>query len=65
MGKGIITNYGTAKRIAKREELLRKGIKFRGYDINRIKFVRRIGNKGIKTKFQIIETEANKEKITL
>lgn len=58
--KGIIINYGTAESVARREWEINQAIKFRGYDVNRVKFVRRIRNKGIKTEFQIIKSEAYK-----
>jgi hypothetical protein len=55
--KGIIINYGTAKKIAERESDIRLAFKFLHYDINRVKFVRRNRNKGIKTEFQIVKIE--------
>lgn len=59
--RGIIINYGTAKEIKRREAIVKEGIKFRGYDGNRVKFVRRILSKGVKTEFKIINANNEKE----
>lgn len=53
--KGLIINYGTNKEIAKRKAKIIRAIKFRRYDLNRVKFLSRFSRKKIKTRIYTID----------
>jgi hypothetical protein len=61
--KGIIINYGTAEKVAKRRADIKKFIVFRHWNLKRISFVSRIRNSETKTEFQIIKTDGKKTNI--
>lgn len=50
----IITMNGTAREIAKAERRIKDHIKFRGYDMKRVKLVRRISKRKINMDYKII-----------
>lgn len=55
--KLTIISYGTAKQVAKAEARIRDHIKFRGYDMKRVKLVRRVSNRRIKIDYQIAKAD--------
>jgi hypothetical protein len=54
---GIVTNYGNAKKVSKRESDIRMFIKFWKFDINRVTFAKRIRKSNLKTEFRITNGE--------
>ena len=49
--QGYVVNYGSKKKIAKREKLIRKHLNFRDYDLMNIVFVNGGKSKKLRTKF--------------
>lgn len=55
--KLVITIDGNAKETAKVEARIKAHIKFRGYDMKRIKILRRIGNRRINIEYKLIRPD--------